>query len=327
MPPAPTAAELTKNQTLRGCESNDTIVTLVCSREKRNRELPVRCFPLFLQTANRLWLTVIVLSGFLLSAATRVSAQTGVFAAGGRHLYIRCEGKLQGPAVILDAGLFRDSTDWRLVQPEIARFDQVCAYDREGLGHSTVDQGVQPESECIDESVEDIRNLLQSVHIAPPYVLVGASGGGIRVRRYTRNHPDEVAGLVFVDSAHEEQLWRFLAIDPRSIQGPPADPNRAHCGGMLMSPGERLDWHTDKPLIVLEHGIPLTFDGPLAAHTAEFNTAVDDMAKDLAGRSPLGEFRIAHRSNHEIMLDEPAVVVQAIRDIWTAAQSPKRQYQ
>ena len=126
-------------------------------------------------------------------------------------------------------------------------------------------------------------------------------------------------GLVFVDSAHEEQIWRFQAIDPRSVQGPPADPERARCGGGLPAAGERLVWHTEVPLIVLEHGIPLTFEGPLAAHAAEFNAAVDAMAKDLASRSAKGQLRIARRSGHDIMLDEPSAVVRAIRDVWAAA--------
>ena len=67
---------------------------------------------------------------------------------------------------------------------------------------------------------------------------------------------------------------------------------------------------------MLEHGIPLTFDEPLAAHTAEFNAAVDSMARDLASRSSNSQLRIAKKSGHDIMLDEPQVVVQAIRDIW-----------
>jgi pimeloyl-ACP methyl ester carboxylesterase len=270
--------------------------------------------------------TLLVFVLMLLIGSRASSAQSGIFPAGANHLYLHCEGQRHGPTVILDAGLFRDSTDWNLVLPEAARFTQVCSYDREGLGQSKVDQGVSPESECIDEQVEDLRSLLNSAHVVPPYVFVGHSGGGIRVRRYTRDHPDEVAGLVFVDSAHEEQFWRFLAIDPRSIQGPPADPNRVGCGGMLRSPGERLVWHYDKPLIVLEHGIPLTFEGPLAAHTAEFNSAVDSMARDLASRSPQAQFRVARKSGHDIMLDEPSVVVQAIHDVWDEAQNPKSAY-
>jgi hypothetical protein len=62
------------------------------------------------------------------------SAQTGIFAAGVRHLYLHCEGERHGPAVILEAGAYRDSSDWWKVQPEVAHFTQVCSYDREGLG-------------------------------------------------------------------------------------------------------------------------------------------------------------------------------------------------
>lgn len=253
---------------------------------------------------------------FMLSCSALCSAQTGVFEAGTRHLYVHCEGERHGPAVVLDAGLYRDSTDWRLVQPKVAQLTQVCSYDREGLGKSIVDKGAKPETECVDEQVEGLRDLLSTVHVAPPYILAGHSGGGIRVRRFTRNHPTEVVGLVLVDSAHEEQIWRFKAIDPSSVQGPPADPLKAHCGGMLHVPGERLVWHYDIPLVVLEHGIPLTFEGSMAAHTDEFNTAVDAMAKDLASRSSKGQLRVARKSGHEIMLDEPALVVQAIHDVW-----------
>jgi hypothetical protein len=255
----------------------------------------------------------------MMSFAALCSAQTGIFEAGSRHLYLHCEGERHGPAVVLDAGLYRESSDWIKVQPEVAQFTQVCGYDREGLGKSIVDKGASPETECIDEQVEDLRNLLKTVHVAPPYILVGHSGGGIRVRRFTLDHPTEVVGLVLLDSAHEEQIWRFQAIDPSSVQGPPADPLKAHCGGMLHVPGERLVWHYDIPLIVLEHGIPLSFEGSMAAHTDEFNAAVDAMAKDLASRSSKGQLRIAKKSGHEIMLDEPALVIKAIHDVWSAS--------
>ena len=246
------------------------------------------------------------------------SAQTGIFQAGSHHLYLHCEGQRHGPAVVLDAGLYRDSTDWREVQPSVAQFTQVCSYDREGLGKSLVDKGASPETECADELVEDLHNLLKTAHVPPPYVLVGHSAGGPHVRRFTSDHPNEVVGLVFVDSAHEEQIWRFQAIDPSSVQGPPADPVKARCGGGLPTPGEVLVWHYDIPLIVLEHGIPLTFEGSMATHAEQFNAAIDAMARDLASRSSKGQLRIAKKSGHDIMLDEPSVVVQAIHDVWTA---------
>ena len=251
----------------------------------------------------------------------QATGQTGVFPAGKRHLYIHCEGQRHGPVVILSTGLYREASDWKLVMPQIARFTQVCSYDREGLGQSTVDHdSARPESESMDEQIEDLKNLLASAHIDAPYLLVGHSAGGLLVRRFTKYFPDKVAALVFIDSAHEEQVWRYQAIDPRSVQGPPADPVLVQRGGGT-APGERLVWHYDKPLIVLEHGIPLSFDGPLSAHTAEFNAAVDSMTRDLASRSSKGQLRIALRSGHEIMLDEPVVVIEAVRDAWTEALS------
>jgi len=267
------------------------------------------------------FLAAIVLAGGI---APRCSAQEGVFAAGSRHLYLHCEGERHGPVVVLSTGLYREASDWKLITPPIATFTKVCAYDREGLGKSTMDHlTVRPESETMDEQKDDLANLLASAHVDPPYLLVGHSAGGILIRRFTKAFPERVAGLVLIDSAHEEQVWRFQAIDPRSVQGPPADPAVVKRGGGLAA-GKLLDWHYDKPLIVLEHGKPLTFEGPLAAHTVEFNAAVDAMAKDLAERSSSGQLRIAIRSGHEIMLDEPEVVIEAVRDAWEEAMADQR---
>lgn len=268
---------------------------------------------------------MLLLLALALFASTCVArAQDGIFPAGKHHLYLHCEGEQHGPIVILSTGLFRETSDWKLIQPEIARFTKVCGYDREGLGKSIVDHNpARPESYSTDEQVDDLSNLLTSAHLDPPYLLVGHSGGGILIRRFATYFPDKAAGFVFIDSAHEEQIWRFQAIDPRSVQGPPADPVNVRRSGSL-SPGELLVWHFDKPLIVLEHGIPLTFGPPLAVHAAEFNAAVDSMARDLATRSSMGQLRIAVRSDHEIMLDEPEIVIEAVHDAWTEAQDKRK---
>lgn len=262
-------------------------------------------------------LLLLFISALFLTAQS--PAQTGIFAAGERHLYLHCEGERHGPAVILEAGGHRDSSDWWKVQPDAARITQVCSYDREGLGKSQVDPQHDPDAESIDEHCADLQHLLQTAKVPPPYILVGHSAGGILIRRFTRNYTSEVVGMVLVDSAHEEQIWRFRAIDPSSVQGPPADPVKARRGGMT-EPGERLVWHYDIPLIVLFHGIPFTFEGSMAAHTDEFNAAMDAMAKDLASRSSKGQFRVATHSGHDIMLDQSELVIQAIHDVWIQAR-------
>jgi hypothetical protein len=50
--------------------------------------------------------------------------------------------------------------------------------------------------------------LLQRAGVSPPYVLAGASFGGLNARVYGGLYPNEVAGLVLVDSAHEDEPQR-----------------------------------------------------------------------------------------------------------------------
>jgi pimeloyl-ACP methyl ester carboxylesterase len=90
--------------------------------------------------------------------------------------------------------------------------------------------------------------------VKPPYILVGHSIGGIYARKFTDSYP--VSGLVFVDSADEEQVWRFERISDSLLFEYPAwpDVNKLAQAGFL-PPGSLLKWHHDIPLIVLEEGI------------------------------------------------------------------------
>jgi pimeloyl-ACP methyl ester carboxylesterase len=122
---------------------------------------------------------------------------------GGRSLNIYCEGE-GSPAVILDAGAGAPGYSWMIVQSQVAQFTRVCWYDRAGYGWS--DPGPYPrDSRAI---AEDLHKLLHAAAIPPPYVLVGASFGGFNVRVYNGLYPEEVAGMVLVDSAHEDESAR-----------------------------------------------------------------------------------------------------------------------
>jgi pimeloyl-ACP methyl ester carboxylesterase len=134
---------------------------------------------------------------------------------GGYHLHLHCQGhdpSHRAPTVVLEAADF--SLSWALVQPQVAAFAPVCSYDRAGLGWS--ERGPKPRTAA--NIVEELHTLLQRAGVAPPYVLVGHSKGGLYVRLYAHTYPDQVAGMVLVDAAHEEQELRF----PASI----ADRNR-----------------------------------------------------------------------------------------------------
>jgi pimeloyl-ACP methyl ester carboxylesterase len=231
----------------------------------------------------------------------------------GKQLYLNCSGKPGSPTVILEAGSEATSHSWAQVQPQVARFARVCSYDRAGLGRSSS----SGHEESVAENVADLHSLLQHAGISPPYLLVGHSSGGLRVQKYQAQFPTEVAGMVLVDSAHEEQIWRFSDAVPGSVRGIPADPANLPRLGML-PPRQRSQWHTDIPLIVVEHTPGQMSVAGTPTQRALLEYTMHALQEDLAKRSTKGELRTAAHSGHsghDIPNDEPRAVVLAIRDV------------
>lgn len=239
---------------------------------------------------------------------------------GGRRLFLNCSGTLHSPTIILEAGSEATSESWAQVQSKISEYAYVCSYDRAGLGKSDS----AGHEETIAENVADLHQLLANAALPRPYVLVGHSSGGIRARRYQAQFKDEVIGMVLVDSAHEEQVWRFNDIMPGFVRGVPADPANLPRLGML-PPRERLQWRANIPLIVLEHGKPMEFPQALVAQGRLIEKSLHAMQQDLASRSTQGELRTAKHSGHDIPNEEPDMVVLAVRDVLTkSAPAPPR---
>jgi pimeloyl-ACP methyl ester carboxylesterase len=116
-------------------------------------------------------------------------------------MHIHCQGDpAAGPAVVLDSGQAEPGMAWASVQPAVARFARVCAFDRAGLGWSDA----SPNPRTLENYIQEQRALLARAGVEPPYVLVGHSAGGLYARVYAHHYPGEVAGLVLVDAAHED---------------------------------------------------------------------------------------------------------------------------
>ncbi len=119
--------------------------------------------------------------------------------AGGLRLHLHCMGA-GGPAVVFEAALGGSSISWSLIQPEVARLTRACSYDRAGFGWS--EAGPMPRT--AGRVADELHVLLDRGGVAPPFVLVGHSFGGLVMRIFAARHPTEVAGLVLVDPAHPE---------------------------------------------------------------------------------------------------------------------------
>lgn len=125
---------------------------------------------------------------------------------GGYSLHFLLMGDTHaGPTVILESTRGSEHIEWFRIQRQVASFARVLSYDRAGLGWSQP----SPHVPTPDRIAHDLHALLTRAAINGPYILVGASAGGIYVRRFAYHYRDSVAGLVLVDSAHENQESRF----------------------------------------------------------------------------------------------------------------------
>ena len=119
-------------------------------------------------------------------------------------LHIDCRGDGM-PTVVLEAGLRSGSSSWALVHDEIAMITRTCAYDRPGMDWSEPIIRVADAEEVSDR----LFSLLDVAGIKGSKLLIGMSAGGVYIREFYKNHPEDIVGMVFVDSSHEQQKYRL----------------------------------------------------------------------------------------------------------------------
>ena len=118
-----------------------------------------------------------------------------------RRLFMMEMGSGVGPSVIFESGIGATSQNWARIQESVSEFAHTVSYDRLGLGWSTPAVSDRIPSKV----VEELRAMLQAAGIAPPYLLVGHSFGGLVVRYFAANYPDEVVGALLVDAMRTDE--------------------------------------------------------------------------------------------------------------------------
>jgi len=129
----------------------------------------------------------------------------GLYAdAGGHRLRLLVGGTAHaGPTVLLETGIGgATSVTWAWVQRGVERFAPVVSYDRAGLGES--EPGPMPRDGR--RLVEEFHTALRNAGLHGPYVFAGHSYGGLLARLFVDRYPDEVAGVVLLESSHPRQF-------------------------------------------------------------------------------------------------------------------------
>ncbi len=129
------------------------------------------------------------------AAAPSVAMRGELVDVGPYSLHLECTGT-GAPTVILEPGGGASAATLGWIAPDVAHQTRVCVYDRAGKGWSDAAQ-TAPDGAQI---ATDLHNLLERAKVPGPYVLVGHSFGGLYMMRYAAQYPDEVAGMVLIDS-------------------------------------------------------------------------------------------------------------------------------
>ena len=215
--------------------------------------------------------------------------------------------------VIFENGLGGRMEWWKAVIPEISKDTTTFAYNRPGYGSS------DPVSTPRDglHIVDELRTLLLSKGVNPPYILVGHSLGGLYMQVFARRYPDEVSALILVDSTHPKQLEGEGSLDRQSflvqgLLGVLVTGTAKEELDLLPQTGKQLlSFPTvlNKTVFVLSASAPMKEKSPLADDA-------NAKRKDIARLYP-GSKQVWVDSGHSIPLEKPESVIAAIREALT----------
>lgn len=247
--------------------------------------------------------------------ATEPPADPNLIAIGDRSLWLECTGA-GSPTIVMESGLGGDHRTWGQVIAALPSTARVCIYDRAGIGASDPVDGMHTAT----DAVEDVRALLAAAAIEPPYVLVGFSMGGIVTQLHAATYPEDVAGIVLVESNHPLEARQFaehltpeqVEMDREAMLGNPegldilASLDEAAAAGAL----------PDVPLVVVTAGISEGW--PPDWDAATFDALRAAQQADLATFTSQGSQVIAESSAHHVPSQAPGVIARAIEQVLDA---------
>jgi pimeloyl-ACP methyl ester carboxylesterase len=234
---------------------------------------------------------------------------------GGHRLHLHCTGS-GSPTVVLEPGGGGSSSDFVWIAPTVARDTTVCVYDRAGRGWSDASDGPQDGARI----AADLHTLLDRAKVRGPYVLAGHSFGGLYIQSFAAQFPEQVAGMVLLDStapkygpipptdtSSSDVIDRVSALLPAVVQEYAVASTSMHQASSLTT-------LNGKPLIVLTADERITDD--------QWQAKQDRMAT-LSTNSLHSHAEATHAS----LIDDEgdsAAASQAIRDVVASVRTGKQ---
>jgi pimeloyl-ACP methyl ester carboxylesterase len=265
---------------------------------------------------------------------------------GDHRLHLDCHGT-GGPTVVLFNGLGEFSASWARIVDPVSTTTRVCAYDRAGQGWS--DDVASPQDGV--SAAHDLHALLAAAGEHGPYVLVGHSIGGLYAMTYAATYPEQVAGMVLLDSSSPDQFTAVPAYPTQYAlvlrRGLALLPSLARVGLPLLIPSSSPLPDEDAAVVeamgstsrafrngrdevsmvprVFEQAQALTTLGsrPLAVVTASENLGNEGWpeAQDRMSALSTNSLHAVADSSHAGLVDDPHGSVESVRAITTVVHA------
>jgi pimeloyl-ACP methyl ester carboxylesterase len=209
--------------------------------------------------------------------------------------------------IVFESGYGWDLNNWNPIKNDVSKFANVFLYDRDGIGRS--EKSSKPKHSM--QINNNLRNLLKKAEVNPPYLLVGHSFGGVNVRLFASKYPDEVAGVILLDSVHEEQNKKMVPLFTEKVQEDYF--GQFTVEATLKEFEECLEQVSgvklrDIPLLVITGGTQ-------SYHTNQSMAQWMMFQDELANLSTTSNHLIIKEAGHAVHIDEPQAVINAIKEL------------
>lgn len=241
---------------------------------------------------------------------------------GEYQVHLKEAGKGQ-PIIILEAGLGSGLDDYDTLQSAISKFTKVVLYDRPGLGESSE----SPNPRTLPVYVNELKELLRTEKIDPPYILIGHSLGGLIMRYYAYKYPEEIVGLVLIDSTPEHWFDYFRSthsIEEINKFNKALDPNSNGSTGTTRKEWEQFEMNCqliketeipqDIPIRIISSAKYSNEHEAIGYHSEDMNVWVE-MQASLMNNSNNAKQIITVDSGHSIHHNEPELIIKSVEEL------------
>ena len=249
------------------------------------------------------------------------------------------------PAVVLINGGGESTRQWNTVIPLIAKYTTVIAYDRPGLGRSP-NSDLKPRT--AKQVAEQLHDVLTAIHVKPPYVLVGHSIGGLYINYFARRYPKLTAGIVTLDGDNEYQIYWNRLDTSRMKKGSKATlDGMTHPQEITQVAMKKVKAALQKSKLTAVERARMIEDLEVAGKPASARQIMNlpamqpmplialyegsgpdfyywrEMMKQSAAQVPCSQAQYVANSSHHIMIDHPARVNTAVKQVVLAVRQRK----